>query len=68
MSTSPASEPQASVASPCCRQCCLDEADICLGCGRTLSEILEWGKADGERRRAILTDCEKRRNNRSPKW
>ncbi|MFV3307035.1 DUF1289 domain-containing protein [Pseudomonas sp. NY15181] len=68
MSTSPESEPQARVASPCRRHCCLDEADVCLGCARTLSEILEWGAADNERRRAILADCEKRRNNHAPKW
>ncbi|MDP3816878.1 DUF1289 domain-containing protein [Pseudomonas sp.] len=41
------------VASPCRRQCCLDDRDICLGCGRSLAEILEWGSADSVRRRAI---------------
>ncbi|MDR8013353.1 DUF1289 domain-containing protein [Ectopseudomonas guguanensis] len=39
--------------SPCRRQCCLDEHDQCLGCGRTLQEILDWGAADNERRRLI---------------
>ena len=39
--------------SPCRRQCCLDEHDQCLGCGRTLQEILDWGAADTERRRVI---------------
>ncbi|MBT2912746.1 DUF1289 domain-containing protein, partial [Vibrio anguillarum] len=24
--------------SPCIRQCCLDEMDICLGCFRSLNE------------------------------
>ncbi|MDN3685302.1 DUF1289 domain-containing protein [Vibrio sinaloensis] len=24
---------------PCVRNCCLNERDICLGCGRTLQEI-----------------------------
>ena len=28
-----------SVESPCIRHCTLDDADICLGCGRTLDEI-----------------------------
>lgn len=41
------------VASPCRRQCCLDDQDICLGCGRSLAEILEWAKADTPRRRVI---------------
>nr|WP_254619459.1 DUF1289 domain-containing protein [Vibrio metschnikovii] len=25
--------------SPCVRHCCLDDKDICIGCGRTLDEI-----------------------------
>jgi predicted Fe-S protein YdhL (DUF1289 family) len=41
------------VASPCRRQCCLDDHEQCLGCGRTLAEILEWGSASGPRRREI---------------
>lgn len=36
------------------RQCCLDDADTCLGCGRTLQEILDWHSADGDARAAIL--------------
>lgn len=57
-SDSPGAGPQ--VDSPCRRQCCLDERDICLGCGRTLAEILEWGQADGPRRRAICAAAETR--------
>ncbi|MBP8170695.1 MAG: DUF1289 domain-containing protein [Pseudomonas sp.] len=45
--------PSGPVASPCRRQCCLDEQDICLGCGRQLAEILEWGSASDERRAQI---------------
>ncbi|WP_408636844.1 DUF1289 domain-containing protein [Pseudomonas aestuarii] len=41
------------IASPCVRQCCLDQRDMCLGCGRLLNEILEWGSADHSRRRVI---------------
>ena len=48
------------VPSPCIRQCCLDDYDVCLGCGRSLSEILEWGKADSERRRAICQAAQQR--------
>ena len=47
-------------ASPCRRQCCLNEQDICLGCGRCLDEILEWGKADAGRRRAICQSAQAR--------
>jgi uncharacterized protein len=48
------------VASPCRRQCCLDDQDICLGCGRVLQEILDWGSADMARKRAICTAAEAR--------
>jgi len=46
--------------SPCVRQCCLDE-DECLGCGRLMSEILEWANAGDARQRAILVDARERR-------
>ncbi len=28
--------------SPCVGNCCLDDDDICLGCGRKLDEIVGW--------------------------
>ena len=46
--------------SPCRRECCLNDQDVCLGCGRSLGEILEWGKADAARRRAICQDAQAR--------
>lgn len=48
------------VASPCVRNCCLDDDDICLGCHRTLNEITEWGEASDARRRAIRDQAEQR--------
>ncbi|PZQ43144.1 MAG: DUF1289 domain-containing protein [Ectopseudomonas oleovorans] len=55
------SEPsEAPLASPCRRQCCLDEHEQCLGCGRTLQEILDWGTADNARRRLICQAAEQR--------
>jgi hypothetical protein len=57
---SPDSQGAASVESPCRRQCCLDDHDQCLGCGRSLAEILEWGKADGQRRRQICQAAQQR--------
>ncbi len=41
-------------ASPCNRNCCLDQHDCCLGCGRLINEIIEWHSADALRRRQIL--------------
>ncbi len=42
------------VKSPCVRNCCLDDFDVCLGCRRTLKEILAWGKASEYEKTQIL--------------
>ena len=47
-------------ASPCQRKCCLDEQDICLGCGRSMQEILDWGQAGSARREQISQAAEAR--------
>lgn len=39
--------------SPCVRNCTLDDEHVCLGCGRTIDEIMEWSVASEERRREI---------------
>ncbi|MCO6413993.1 MAG: DUF1289 domain-containing protein [Thiogranum sp.] len=49
------------VPSPCIRNCCLDDDDVCLGCFRTLQEIINWGSADSGQRRRILDNAEQRR-------
>lgn len=48
-------------ASPCVRQCCLDDDNTCLGCFRTLSEITGWSQADAEERERILERCAQRK-------
>lgn len=48
------------VVSPCRRECCLDEQDICVGCGRLLAEIREWKAADSSRRREICRVAQSR--------
>ncbi|MGE5623924.1 MAG: DUF1289 domain-containing protein [Bacillota bacterium] len=53
------------VPSPCVRNCCLDERDVCLGCGRTLSEIRDWGPAGDAERLAILERAAERRRERA---
>ena len=40
--------------SPCVRNCCLDENDVCLGCGRHINEILAWHKATGGERETTI--------------
>jgi len=41
------------VESPCVRNCCLDDDDVCLGCGRHLQEILDWNGASEADRATI---------------
>ncbi|HCF2992210.1 TPA: DUF1289 domain-containing protein [Pseudomonas aeruginosa] len=63
MSSSPASEASPpAVASPCRRLCCLDDADVCVGCGRSLAEIREWGKANDSRRLQIRSQAARRQS------
>lgn len=52
------------VASPCVRNCCLDDDDICLGCHRSLAEIVAWGGASDQERRAILERAAERARER----
>ena len=42
------------LASPCIRNCCLDEHNVCMGCGRLLQEIVAWGTASADEKAAIL--------------
>lgn len=48
------------VQSPCTAVCTLDVNDVCIGCGRTASEIGAYGFASNEERRAINKKAEKR--------
>ena len=48
------------LASPCVRNCCLDEHNVCMGCGRTLQEIVAWGTAADADKAAILARCRER--------
>ncbi|MEO1819979.1 DUF1289 domain-containing protein [Pseudomonas sp.] len=51
--------PRGSQPSPCVRKCCLD-GEVCLGCGRLLSEIIEWAGACDRRQRDIIEAAAKR--------
>lgn len=48
------------VPSPCVRNCCLDEDDVCLGCGRTIQEILAWQQGPDSERREIIARSRER--------
>jgi predicted Fe-S protein YdhL (DUF1289 family) len=53
------------VGSPCVRNCCLDQQDCCLGCGRLLAEILEWQQAGTARQQQIVSLAQQRLDARS---
>ena len=53
------------VEQPCIRHCCLDENDVCLGCYRTLDEILKWSASSKEEKRAIFSLCHRRKMERN---
>ncbi len=48
------------VPSPCVRNCCLDENDVCMGCGRHIDEIVAWHQATAEEREEILAIARQR--------
>ena len=52
--------PERGIQTPCVRNCCLDENDICLGCYRSISEIIAWGTASEAERSEILVRCRMR--------
>ncbi len=46
---------------PCVRNCCLSEENTCLGCFRTLEEIMHWSNASTAERKAILGSARQRK-------
>ncbi len=55
------------VQSPCIKNCCLDDHDICLGCFRELEEIKGWSSADDSSRNLILANAKRRQQEKSKK-
>jgi predicted Fe-S protein YdhL (DUF1289 family) len=51
-------------ASPCIRQCCLDADDVCLGCFRSLPEIVKWLEVNDVERARFISNAERRRASR----
>jgi len=56
------------IESPCIRNCCLDDQDICMGCFRHLNEITSWAAADDETKTNILEKCCRRKLQYQQKW
>lgn len=49
--------------SPCVRNCCLNNNDICVGCYRHLDEIMAWQQSSPTEKKQILKRCLDRQNN-----
>jgi len=49
------------IQSPCIRNCCLSNEDVCLGCFRLITEITGWSEADDVERLEILVKAEHRK-------
>jgi predicted Fe-S protein YdhL (DUF1289 family) len=59
------------VESPCVRNCCLNDDDVCLGCFRSIDEIKRWTESDNPERLNILQQAGQRREAhdlRYPGW
>lgn len=46
--------------SPCISICTLDEDDVCMGCLRTLDEIVEWTLLSDDEKRVVLENVAER--------
>lgn len=47
--------------SPCTQICKLDQADNCIGCGRTKEQITYWYSMTDEEREEIMNELDRRR-------
>ena len=57
--------PRDPLASPCVRNCCLDDDNVCIGCGRALHEIVAWGTASDADKTQILARSRERQRERA---
>ncbi len=49
------------VPSPCTNNCSLNEKEICVGCYRSISEIITWVNQTKNQKKEILDRCLKRK-------
>jgi predicted Fe-S protein YdhL (DUF1289 family) len=51
------------ISSPCTKVCTIDpRSGLCLGCGRTLAEIAQWGSLSEVERLRIMAELPRRRS------
>ncbi|WP_284218196.1 DUF1289 domain-containing protein [Agaribacter marinus] len=54
-----------SINSPCIRNCCLNDENICIGCFRSLQDITQWSNASDAEKIEILRSVARRREERN---
>ena len=42
------------VESPCTKDCCLNDEDVCVSCDRTKSEIIDWTNLTEQQKQKII--------------
>lgn len=47
--------------SPCVRNCCLDKDDICIGCFRSMNDIVNWSAKTEIDKQKILRLAQRRK-------
>ena len=52
---------QEKIESPCIRDCCLNQDDVCLGCFRHIDEIVGWQARTEKQKKIILINCQNRK-------
>lgn len=60
--------PVAPFPSPCVRLCTLNDADVCVGCGRTLDDIRQWRSMGNPERAACVERAQARLPGLRPDW
>ena len=53
------------IASPCVKNCCLNEDDVCIGCFRSIEEICGWSAAEEGGKLKVLEQANLRRTQSS---
>jgi predicted Fe-S protein YdhL (DUF1289 family) len=62
MSTIPPDAPRPGFPpSPCTRVCTLDADNVCIGCQRTLDEIVAWASMSAEQQWTVVRNLPQRR-------
>ncbi|PHV09063.1 DUF1289 domain-containing protein [Janthinobacterium sp. BJB412] len=60
-STAPSAAPPAPVPSPCVSLCKMDpDSGFCVGCLRTIDEIVQWAQAGDDFKRAVWAEIKRR--------